>query len=83
MSNKHDYVESLNSFKKRKGMYVRSEDLDSVANLLGGFMCAVVSSVTVTEHPNEIMLEIGEKRGWKKSACGPIYHIGNSNLSEI
>lgn len=76
------YIEILESFKERKGMYVLPEELESVANFLSGFMSAVISQALRSQYPHDLLHEVGERRGWKKSACGPIYHIRESDLSE-
>jgi hypothetical protein len=82
MTEENKYIKVLESVKKRKGMYVAPEELDSVANFLSGFTCAAISQDSELQFPSELLSEIGAKRGWKKSACGPIYHIRQSNLNE-
>ena len=63
-------------------MYVVPEDLESVSHFLTGFTCAVMCDFPDLNYPNDLLLEIGGKRGWKKSAGGLIFHIGESDLSE-
>jgi hypothetical protein len=83
MNEQYQYVKVLESFKKRKGMYVSPENLESVSNFLSGFICAAISQHPELNYPHELIQKVGAKRGWKKSACGPIYNIRGSSLSEI
>jgi hypothetical protein len=76
------YISLLESFKKRKGMYVGSEDLESVSNFLSGFTVAAISHFPKLDYPNNLLHEIGSRRGWKRSPCGPIHYIEESDLSE-
>ncbi len=82
MGDESEYLKVLESFKKRKGMYITTEDLASAEIFLSGFMSAFISRKKGQQYPHDLLHDIGAKRGWKKSACGPIYSIRESDLSK-
>ncbi len=74
-------IQLLQQFKKQKEAFVHPLEIGGVEIYLSGFRAGIAACGA--EIPKELRRKVLEKRGWQRSAAGPVPQMKAKNMTDL